>query len=240
MGRRTAQSSAYNSAMAARRCAGSSSPKTSRRLRSSSVSMMSGMILFLSDGVRNGPRATVGRLPVGDDGSDLGLAAVDEELGAGHEARIVRGEEGDRLGDLVRVADAADRDLGRHIVEEPLLLGGVRTGQPEKTRGLHRTGTDDVDAYAALLEVERPAPRQIAHRGLGGAVDAEGGRAGHAGSGPHQDYRSAIAQQRQSLLHREDHALHVAAEGILIMLLGNGAERQRRAAAGVGEEDVDL
>src|SRR5271167_3109237 len=126
MGRRTAQSSAYNSAMAARRCAGSPSPKTSCRLRSSSVSMMSGMIPFLSDGVRDGPRATVGRLPVRRDGSDLGLAAVDEELGAGHEARIVRGKESDRLGDLVGVTNAADRNLGRHIVQQPLLLGGVR------------------------------------------------------------------------------------------------------------------
>jgi hypothetical protein len=47
---------------------------------------MSDMILFLSDGVRDGPRATVGRLPVRRDGSDLGLAAVYEELGASHEA----------------------------------------------------------------------------------------------------------------------------------------------------------
>src|SRR6202035_5929367 len=134
MGRRTVQSSVYNSSMAARRRAGSPSPKTSCRLRSSSVSMMSDMILFLSDGVRDGLRATVGRLPVRRDGSDLGLrpgpqtwvsdlglAAVDEELGAGHEAGIIRGEEGDRLGDLVRVGDAADRDLGRHVVEQPLL-----------------------------------------------------------------------------------------------------------------------
>src|SRR5580704_9595877 len=156
MGRRTVQSSVYNSAMAARRCAGSPSPKTSRRLRSSSVSMMSDMILFLSDGVRDGPRATVGRLPVRRDGSDLGLAAIDEELGAGHEAGIVGGKEGDRLGDLVRVTDAADRDLGRHVVQQPLLLGGVRTGQPDKARGLHGTGADDVDPDAALLEVERP------------------------------------------------------------------------------------
>src|ERR1700726_3363409 len=148
MGRRTVQSSVYNSSMAARRCAGSPSPKTSCRLRSSSVSMMSDMILFLSDGVRDGPRATVGRLPVRRYGSDLGLAAIDEELGAGHEAGIVGGKEGDCLGDLIRVGDPADRDLGRHIIEEPLLLGGVRTGQPDKARGLHGSGADDVDTDA--------------------------------------------------------------------------------------------
>src|SRR5580658_9964674 len=156
MGRRTVQSSVYNSEMAARRCAGSPSPKTSCRLRSSSVSMMSDIILFLSDGMRDGPRATVGRLPVRRDGSDLRLAAVDEELGAGHKARIIRGEEGDRLGDLVGVTDAADRDLGRHVVQQPLLLGDVRTGQPDKARGLHGTGADDVDADAALLEQGLP------------------------------------------------------------------------------------
>jgi hypothetical protein len=71
--------------------------------------MMSDMILFLSDGVRDGPRATVGRLPVRRDGSDLGLPAVDEEFGASHEARIIRGEEDDRLGDLVRIGDPAGR-----------------------------------------------------------------------------------------------------------------------------------
>jgi hypothetical protein len=103
----------------------------------------------------------------------LGLAAVDEELSAGHEARIVRGKESDRLGDFIRVADPADWDLGRHIVEQPMLLGGVRTGQPDKAWGLHRAWTDDVDPDAALLEVERPPPRQIAHRGLGGPVDAK-------------------------------------------------------------------
>src|ERR1700675_1986520 len=167
MGRRTVQSSVYNSEMAARRCAGSPSPKTSCRLRSSSVSMMSDITLFLSDGMRDGPRATVGPLPVRHDGSDLGLAAVDEELGAGHEARIIRGEESDRLGDLVGVTDAADRDLGRHVVQQPLLLSGVRTSQPNKARGLHGTRADNVDANAALLEVERPTPRQIARRGLG-------------------------------------------------------------------------
>src|SRR5712671_6786060 len=151
MGRRTVQSFVYNSSIAARRCVGPPSPKTSRRLRSSSVSMMSDMILFLSDGVRDGPRATVGRLPVRRDGSDLGLAAVDEELGAGHEAGIVRGKEGDCLGDLVRIGDPADRDLGRHVVQQPLLLGGVATGQTDEARGLHGAGADDVDADAALL-----------------------------------------------------------------------------------------
>src|SRR3712207_8910284 len=43
----------------------------------------------------------------------------------------------------------------------------------------------------------------------------------------------------QRLLHREQHAFDVAAEGVLVLLLGDRAERQQRAAAGVGEEHVE-
>jgi hypothetical protein len=106
----------------------------------------------------------VGRLTVRRGGTDLGLAAIDEELGAGHEAGIVGGKEGDRLGDFIRVGDPADRDLGCHIIKEPLLPGGIKTGQPDKG-----TGADDLDPDAALFEVELPTPREIAHRGLGSA-----------------------------------------------------------------------
>jgi hypothetical protein len=65
------------------------------------------------------------------DASDLGLAAVDEEFGAGDETSVVGREEGDRLGDFIRFGDTADRHLGRHVVEKALLLGGVGTGEAD-------------------------------------------------------------------------------------------------------------
>jgi hypothetical protein len=48
-----------------------------------------------------------------------------------------------------------------------------------------------------------------------------------------------VCEQRQGLLHREQDALHVAIERVVIMLLRDLAERQQRATAGIDEEHVD-
>ena len=53
----------------------------------------------------------MGWLPARRDGSDLGLAAIDEELGAGHEAGVVRGQKRDCLPPVVR----AFRPFGRSL-----------------------------------------------------------------------------------------------------------------------------
>jgi hypothetical protein len=63
------------------------------------------------------------------DASDLRQAAVDKEFGADHEAGVIGSQKGNCLGDLVQVGDAANRHLGRHVVEKALLLGNVRTGE---------------------------------------------------------------------------------------------------------------
>ena len=42
------------------------------------------------------------------DASDLRQAAVDKEFGADHEAGVIGSQKGNRLGDLVRVRDAAN------------------------------------------------------------------------------------------------------------------------------------
>src|SRR3954449_12283979 len=47
-----------------------------------------------------------------------GEAAVDDEVGAVDEGRLVRGEEGDSGGDVLRLADAADRVPAGELVEE--------------------------------------------------------------------------------------------------------------------------
>ena len=59
-----------------------------------------------------------------------------------------------------------------------------------------------------------------------------GGRAG-------EDHRRSGFQQRQRLLHGEDHRLDVAAEGVVHLFLGDLAERQHAAAAGIGEQHVE-
>src|ERR1700693_6400022 len=110
-------------------------------------------------------------------GEDPRRAAVDEEFGAGDEARIIGSEENGGLGDLLGLADAAGRNLAGEIVEQAFLIGFVRAGQVDEARRMSRAGADDVDPDVAVLEVEDPASGEIAHRRLRGAVDAEGRRA---------------------------------------------------------------
>src|SRR5918997_6441634 len=81
-------------------------------------------------------------------GSDLGLAAVDEELGAGDEARVVRSQEDRGLGDLVGVADAAERDVLGHLVQQLLLPRGVGASQADQAGGPRGAGAEDVHADA--------------------------------------------------------------------------------------------
>src|SRR3546814_5075029 len=75
--------------------------------------------------------------------------------------------------------------------------------------------SSDLDPDASALQVLRPAPREVAYRGLARAVDAECRRAGGAGARSGQDDRAALAHQRQRLLDREDRALHVGVEGVV-------------------------
>jgi hypothetical protein len=75
-------------------------------------------VLFLfNEGRGAGARTTTCQLPAQRDASDLGLTAVGEEFGAGDEAGVIRRQEGDRLCNLIRIGNAADRYLGRHVIE---------------------------------------------------------------------------------------------------------------------------
>jgi hypothetical protein len=80
---------------------------------------------------------------------------------------------------------------------------------------------------------------KAAQSGFRGAVDAERGHRDDAGGRAGKDDRGTVNEQRQRLLHREQHTLHVPAERIVILLFGDAAERQVRSAAGVGKQDVD-
>src|ERR1700712_3842473 len=94
--------------------------------------------------------------------SDLRLAAIGKEFDAVDEARFVGGQEERRAGDLVSMTDAAERNQGRHIVEQPLLLGRLGTCETDKSRCFRRTGAERVDADAAVLQIEDPAAGEIA------------------------------------------------------------------------------
>jgi hypothetical protein len=49
--------------------------------------------------------------------SSLRLAAIDEEFGPSDKARVVGREKHGRLGDLVRIPDAAHRNQGSQIIK---------------------------------------------------------------------------------------------------------------------------
>src|SRR6185437_14026479 len=70
-------------------------------------------------------------------------AAVDHDRLAGHEGRGIGSEIGDRAGDLVGLADAAERRGGTAALQ-PLLVLPQRAGEI----GLDEAGRDAVDAHA--------------------------------------------------------------------------------------------
>src|SRR5262249_184650 len=78
-------------------------------------------------------------------------------------------------------------------------------------------------------------PRERAHGGLCGAVDAVRWRPFAGADGRVQDDRSTVPEQWQRLLHREKHALHVDVEDRVVELLGDRAQGCKFRDAGIGE-----
>src|SRR5262245_65964109 len=110
----------------------------------------------MSVNVRSSPKADIA--------SNRGVAAVDQEIGAGHEGGLLAGEVHRARGDLVRRAETADKRVVR----------GARSVQrvevAQVARGLHRSRRQAVDAYILSGMVERHRLGQLDQSALGGAV----------------------------------------------------------------------
>src|SRR5713226_8253264 len=119
---------------------------------------------------------------------DLSLSAVDEEFGAGDEARVGGGEENRCARDVFGTTNAPEGDGRGHVVEQALLFRRIGAGQVNEARRLDGSRADDVHADAARLQIERPAPGKVADRGLRGAIDAERWCAFDADVGSGQDH----------------------------------------------------
>ena len=52
--------------------------------------------------------------------------------------------------------------------------------------------------------------------------------------------RSAIVDQRQRLLNRKQRSAHIQVEGLIDVLVGDLAQRERASLAGARKQDVDL
>src|SRR5690242_13451583 len=70
-----------------------------------------------------------------------GVAAIDQQIGAGHEAAVLAQEEGGGRGDLLRPSDAPDGVLRR---KRPLRRFQAALAGDE-TMGPHRAGREGVD-----------------------------------------------------------------------------------------------
>src|SRR5271156_1698339 len=121
------QSRSNIASIAALRRAGSRSPKTPCRLRTSRVSILSDM--RSSSLLR----------------SNLRLTAIGEQLDAGDETGLVGREEQRCAGDLLRIRDPAVRHFRGEMIEQALLRRPVVTGKAEQTRRLGCTGAQDID-----------------------------------------------------------------------------------------------
>ena len=95
-------------------------------------------------------------------GSDLDLTAVNEELDAVDEARLIRRQEQHRFGDLFGLADAARGDAACEIALGALRLLPAAEQHVEAGRFRHARA-DRVDADMPAFEVEYPVAREASH-----------------------------------------------------------------------------
>src|SRR5258708_25530469 len=90
--------------------------------------------------------------------SNLGHAAVNEQLGTVYEARVARRQEQDRLGHLLWSADAAQRDQRRHLRRERLDLL-ARQSRSFIPAGPDPPPTPPAHPHFSSPHIDRPAAR---------------------------------------------------------------------------------
>ncbi len=102
---------------------------------------------------------------------DLCHATINEELDPRHIAAVIRRQEDGGLADRVGIPDAAQGDLRLHVGDHPSDV--IRGHHAMEHRRIGRSRAEDIHADALILQIENPAPREVADGGLRRAVDAE-------------------------------------------------------------------
>src|SRR5258708_11004279 len=90
-----------------------------------------------------------------------------------------------------------------------------------------------------ILEIRGPGAHEGANCSLAGCVNAKGRSAFYAGDRAREKDGTAIIQERQPLLHREECALYIDVEQLVKMFFGGFTEGNKFPNAGVGENDID-
>ncbi len=166
-------------------------------------------------------------------------AAGDVQRLAGDPARLGRGEEDHRRGDVLRPTDAAERGLGDHLAAKfaPVRGDAGRCGAFR----LDHAGVDRVHADLARPQLLGQRPGHRVHGGLGGAVDR--GIRDPIGTGQRADVDDAAAVGADVLdgfLRRQDQAEHVEIELAPEVLHRHLFERGKLVDAGVVDQAVEL
>src|SRR5438270_3295654 len=182
-----------------------------------------------------------------------GDAAIDDELGAGDIARCVRGEKQDAVGDVLRLANAAERRAGAADflnIDRRVMPGGGKVGPdlaPDRgvdDAGMHRVDPDVVAARGAFHRdrlAEQPDAafcRAVARQGCRAAQP--GDRRGHDDRAAARTCIRRAAHERQAVFDREEHTVEV--DRGLPPPIGEahlGDRRHHDADAGIGDQDVE-
>src|SRR5580698_8130229 len=170
--------------------------------------------------------------------SDLDHTAIDEEFNTGDKACVIRGEEDNRLRNLVRMSHPSQRNLrGEAGLDLPGLLGIL--GEAVHSRSIDGAGADYIDANLAVLKLIRPRPGEGSDGSFCGAIDAKSGHTFDGYDGGIEHNRSTIGNKRKSLLHGEEHTFHIGIEGLVEVFFRDLIDCGKLAASCVGEEYID-
>ena len=135
---------------------------------------------------------------------------VYKELNAVEVTGFIGGREGSRLGNFVRVAHAAERNvLGEALFQ---LSQRVALLPLFKQRCIHVAGAEGVNANAPLAQFARQGSGEGTNRSFGCAVDGDAREPFHGRDGAVQNNGCAVIQQGQSLLHGKEEPLHIGIE----------------------------
>src|SRR5438874_199914 len=177
-----------------------------------------------------------------------GNAAIDDELCAGDVIRRVRAEKQDTVGDVLRLANAAERRAGAADfldIDWGVMPGGGEVGPdlaPDRgvdNAGMHRV---DPDVVAARGAFHRDRLAEQPDAAFCRAIARQGRRAAQPGDGGGHDDRASAraAHEREAVFDREEHTVEV--DRGLPPPIGEthlGDRRHHDADPGIGDEDVE-
>jgi hypothetical protein len=141
--------------------------------------------------------------------SDLGHAAVDEELNASHVATFVGSEEGNHIGNFVQGSRATEGYSVHNAVCVLFDLFFRHAQGIAVARRRNHARTNGVDADLAVFEIRAECAREGTHGGFGCAVHAERGRSCYGDDRRIQSDRASILKERERFLHGEQKTLDV-------------------------------